>query len=496
MSSRESHISVRLALDPPLLAGLDVVQGDPSRRVGAMLDEAIGALGVPAKVHVGLVANDPPVPYQPIRLFVDGLRCPFPQTLISDAMALVDRTERIPSDRQLISSLQSEETDVDGERLADILGWVCREAVAGEPTVLVGDPGGGSDGASEEQVTERAPEPIEVRVEPEYLRSITLDEDAGEVFPFLRDGLFVELGLPLPPFRLVPDAALPERGFAFRVNATTGLPRVGPAPDTALVNDAPEKLPSGVAAQPTLNPATYQPGALVALDTQDLLEAHGLTTWDALGYLTLCLAATLRRRGHLLMTPAVAEGMLERLGSVFPALVSRARELVPPGALAPLLRQLLLDRVSVRDLRMILELLLRFETIGRSDDDGDCVTFVRRGLAHQIAFTAARGTGTVVVYLLGPEVERAVAEESSDRSPRGVSDDVAERLSAALREEVHYLPDFVQLPAILTQDGLREPVARILRREFPGLTVLGYGDVLPRYNVQPVARIGWAQSST
>jgi type III secretory pathway component EscV len=47
----------------------------------------------------------------------------------------------------------------------------------------------------------------------------------------------------------------------------------------------------------------------------------------------------------------------------------------------------------------------------------------------------------------------------------------------------------VRPPAVLTSDELRRPLRDLLRPQFPGVVVLGYGDLPPDFNVQPVARI-------
>jgi type III secretion protein V len=262
------------------------------------------------------------------------------------------------------------------------------------------------------------------------------------------------------------------------------LPRIGLAPGTILVNDTPENLaPLGVDAAPTLNPATAQPAAIASDEHKESLESAGLTTWNPIGFLILCLAAAVRQSAHALMTRDVADGLVGQLGSAFPALRAAADEHVPPDKLAPVLRELLLDGVSVRNLRRILELLIRYETVERANHRTDAVTFVCEGLADLIAFTLARGTSTVVVYLLDPEIENALAD--------GADETTAGRVSAAVRDELAFLPAMAQVPAILTHDESRRRLRDLLRPEFPRMRVLSYSELPPDYNVQPVARISW-----
>jgi len=185
--------------------------------------------------------------------------------------------------------------------------------------------------------------------------------------------------------------------------------------------------------------------------------------------------------------------MTESLGYAFPALGDAARVHAPPDALAPLLRELLLDGVPIRNMRRIVELVLRARTNGAAEQGGlDGVAFIRSGLADAITHKAARGTETVVVYLLDAELEEAIAAHRDGKAPTGPEEPLADRLCAAVQNELSYLPPTAQVPALLTQNDLRRPLRDLLRHDFPRMTILGNGDLPPDHNVQPVARITWA----
>jgi type III secretory pathway component EscV len=120
------------------------------------------------------------------------------------------------------------------------------------------------------------------------------------------------------------------------------------------------------------------------------------------------------------------------------------------------------------------------------------VALIRSGLADVIASKAARGTATVVVYLLDPAIEDAIAAHGDGTAPADGEEPLADRLCAAVRHELSYLPQLALRPAILTQEHLRRPLRELLRHELPRTTILSYGDLPPDFNVQPVARVTWA----
>ena len=316
---------------------------------------------------------------------------------------------------------------------------------------------------------------------------MTASEPNSELFPFLRNGIFDELGLPLPPLRFQADPSLNPGAFALRINAVRTAPRTGLPLDSLLVNDTHERLALlDIDAQPTLNPATRQPGAIVAGEPADVLETFGLTTWDPLQFITLAIAGEIRRSAHPLLTRDVAETLLEALAVWFPALVAQARRRVPTDLLATVLRELLRDQVPIRNPRRILELLLRQATLEPPADAAAAVAYVRSGLADVIGARVAGGTETVVVYMLDPQLDDVVAELAAALAR---DDRAAERVVAAVRTERAFLPPTAWVPALLTQPGLASPLRALLRPAFPDMRVIAYSDLPPNLNVQPVARL-------
>jgi flagellar biosynthesis component FlhA len=85
----------------------------------------------------------------------------------------------------------------------------------------------------------------------------------------------------------------------------------------------------------------------------------------------------------------------------------------------------------------------------------------------------------VVVYLLDPTFESQALSDPAETSV----------LRAAVAAELSHLPPTATSPAVLTLDSRRREVSHALRHRFPSTMVLGYGDLPPEWNIQPVARI-------
>lgn len=485
------------------------------RRVEDELSAVLRELGLDAVPAVEFRADRSPRRGQLISVEVAGRRCRLPRRTLPEALAYVEGTPLVAENLDaaaILDRLGGPDAAGTG-RLGELVGLVGRAAVSAQPDVLRPDDVVAPalalglavtdhhraavldvlpDGPIEALLGDLAARTISLIVEPEYFRALTLDGRGAELFPYMRDGLFVELGLKHPPLHVRQDPSLRHGGFAFGFNAVRSTPRIGLAPDTILVNDTAERLRlMGVEGVPTVNPATGQPAAVVAHEHQEMLEAAGLTVWDPLGYLILTAAAAIRRSAHMLMTTTAVDDMLKQLGKAFPALTDAARMAGLNDVLTLTLRELLGDGVSVRNLRRIVELLLRGEADRPQASAIDRVRLVRTGLGDQITRTLARNTETLVVYILAPEIDDAVAGRGRGVAAGWSDETVTEELCDAVYDELLHLPRTAQIPIVLTSGTLRGTIRARLRHEFPELAVVGYDEVPYGFNIQPVARISW-----
>ena len=340
------------------------------------------------------------------------------------------------------------------------------------------------------------PDVIEIQLPASLLREVTTGmgtEDAG-VFPFLREGLFEELGLELPKLRFVVNDSLRPRTFCCKVNHLATLPLRALAPGELLVNDTVDRLKlTGIDAIPTSNPASNQPGSILDIGRRDQVQATGLTTWNQIQHLILCLADHVRQKGYCLVHKTWVQARLRRLGSAFPALLAGVRAGWSDDEITAVVRGLIRDGLSVRNWREILDRLVTLD-IARQENVSplpssseyvreDPLAFVRIGLARQIAHTAARQTDTVVVYLLDVAIERLTIAPASPDAER------ADAILEAFEQEMAHLPPTAQRPHVLTVVEARRPLQKLLRSRFPRMSVIAHEELPPGINVQPVARI-------
>jgi type III secretion protein V len=266
----------------------------------------------------------------------------------------------------------------------------------------------------------------------------------------IREQLFAELGVPLPAPRLRVTESLPGRAFAVSLHEVP-----------ARVLEVPKDVPDREAA------------AFVMRHATDLLRARAA---DFLG-----LAETQR--------------LLDELEQLAPAVV---RNVVPKPVtltlLADILRRLVEEGVSIRDLRAILEGLATLAT--NEKDPLNLSEQLRAQMRRAITHRLTRGQHQLSVITLDPLIEDTV-RRAITRTPSGAFLTLAPAAGRDIVLSVKRAVNEAALPAnarviLLTQPDVRRFVKKMLDHEIPAVTVTSYAELLPEVALRPLAKANLA----
>nr|CAA6822892.1 MAG: Type III secretion protein V [uncultured Thiotrichaceae bacterium] len=184
-------------------------------------------------------------------------------------------------------------------------------------------------------------------------------------------------------------------------------------------------------------------------------------------------------------------GKLEQGG--YATLIQEAQRAVPNTRIVDILKRLLGEGVSIRDMRQILGTLIEH---GEAEKDNAALTeLVRIGMKRQLSYTLTNGTGRLPVYMLDPESEKLV-QGSVRQTPAGVhlslAPETSQLFSQTLRnlEKQHGNPATGEpRPVVLTSLDLRRHLRTHLISEFPHIPVLSLPELTANVAVQPVGEI-------
>jgi type III secretion protein V len=307
----------------------------------------------------------------------------------------------------------------------------------------------------------------------------------------IRTGLYYELGVVFPPIQVKGDSP-GEPGtytiWANEVPVVSGQIRL----DAVLVNDTAENISTfGFEGENTSNQTTGKPAAWMSRDQAERARAIGLQVWDTQDILLLHLTHFLKKNAKEFIGIQEVQLMVSGLKQHYPTLVE---ETIPKPVslqtLTEILRRLVEEEVSVRDLRAILQTLCDW---GRLEHDVLALTeHVRAGLKAKICYQISRGRPLLFIYRLDSDIEemfRNSIRQSAGGAYLSMDPTLTRQVIEAARAQIGDLPPGAQRPVIVTDGEIRRFVKRLLDFGIPDVTVLSYDQLTPQINLQPLGTI-------
>ncbi len=316
-------------------------------------------------------------------------------------------------------------------------------------------------------------------------------ESIEDMFIMMRDGLFYELGILLPQVKFIQDKSLDDNEFRVQINDLRFYPKCRILRNYFLVNDTVDRLALlNIEGKHILNPANDSECAIVKNENnnEELCMEAGLTTWKPEGFVVLSVSALVRKNAAVFMNKKIVEHMLMQLNLVFPDLIDAVKSRYSNDELTAILRGLLKEEISIRNLRTILEALLDSEHHKEKPlNIENTVDSIRIGLKRYITNKYTRSSNTLVTYLLEKELEELIL--SIDRNSLRVRNKNHDLLIKSLYAEYGKAPPTAQTPIILTTYEVRNYFRKLIAKEFPWVAVLSYQELSPDMNIQPIGKI-------
>ncbi|MBX3155922.1 MAG: FHIPEP family type III secretion protein [Deltaproteobacteria bacterium] len=287
----------------------------------------------------------------------------------------------------------------------------------------------------------------------------------------LRKQLALELGIIIPPVHIRDDLRM--RPGAYRI-LLSGVPLAEGEVHVhrVLAIDPTGSTLRSFAGEATTEPTFGLPAKWLLPSDRARAEAIGATVVDAPAVIATHLTEVLRRNGHELLGRREAQELLDIAGKHNGKVVE---ELIPHmmsmGAVMQVLRNLLREGVSVRDMRTILEALA--DHAGAMKNLDDLTEVVRQRLSRRLTRAQLSGDGALRPLVLDPRAE-ALLRDGTGRSARALTK-LTEEIAALARD----LAMRDEPPLLVVAPDLRRAVAGIAARHVPGLAVMSYREVDP-----------------
>jgi flagellar biosynthesis protein FlhA len=224
---------------------------------------------------------------------------------------------------------------------------------------------------------------------------------------------------------------------------------------------------------------------------QDQAQALGYTVVDASTVVATHVSQIIQDYASELLGHDETQQLLDKLKESSPKLVE---ELVPDklslAVVVKVLQNLLQEKVSIRDMRTILEVLT--EKAAATNEPAELTVYVRASLGRSIIQGIVGQDEELKVVTLDPSLEQILLQ-STQGAPEGqlaIEPSLAERLHKTLKEEAQKLEMTGQSAVLLVAPQIRAQLARLFRYSLPSLYILAYSEVPENRQISVVASIG------
>jgi flagellar biosynthesis protein FlhA len=293
-----------------------------------------------------------------------------------------------------------------------------------------------------------------------------------------------ETGIVVPPVRVADNLQLGPRSYSILVKGVE-VARGDLVPDRLMAIN-PGTATEPVEGSQTREPAFGLPAWWIPVAHRERATTAGYTVVDPTTALATHLSELIRTFLPDLLTRQQTKELVDRVGESSPKLVEELiPKLVSIGDVQRVLRQLLRERVPVRDLITILEAI---GDASVNTKDPEVITeAVRTAIGRTICRQYQNDRGDLPAISFAPALEAKLASSivrTEQGSVLAIEPAMAQTLATRLAEAI---ANAVAQPVLLCTPMLRPHLSRLLARALPNIGVISHNEVPPQLHVASVA---------
>ncbi len=303
----------------------------------------------------------------------------------------------------------------------------------------------------------------------------------------MRTHIATRFGMILPEIRLTDDPARPPGTYAIRIQGVEQA-RAALRADQMLALD-PTSHPNLPAGEDVKEPVYGAPARWIPADAQDDAALDGATLVAPAEVMATHLLEVVRKNLSRLLTMKSMRRLLDEMVNLSdPARCEANRKLldeiipdrVPPDMLHSVLRLLLAEQVSIRNLPLILEATAEARQMQGAQPETIC-EHVRQHLGFQLVANLQRDDGSLPLIQLAPEWEDTFStyqiDSDASRLDVALPPELFNALTEAVSDEVSKAGDQGLFPAIVTSTARRRFLRTVLSARNIANPVLSFEEI-------------------
>lgn len=297
-----------------------------------------------------------------------------------------------------------------------------------------------------------------------------------------------ELGIVVPPIHVRDNLELKPNEYKLLIKGIEVAKGEAVADRLMVLN--PEKVAIDIPGIPVKEPAFGLPGLWIKKADSERAQLSGLTVVDTATVIATHLTEAIKGNAYDLMGRQELQSMLDTVSRSHPKVVE---ELIPgtmpAGIVLRVLKNLLKEKVPIKNILTIFETLADF---GSMTKDPDILTeYVRQALMRTIS-TPYIQNNTISVLALDPTLDGMISssiQHTEHGSYLALDPEKSQRILMTLNKEVHNVGKQGIMPILLTSPVSRAYLKRLSERYMPDLVVLSHNEIPPDVTIKNLGMV-------
>lgn len=241
-----------------------------------------------------------------------------------------------------------------------------------------------------------------------------------------------------------------------------------------------------IAGTQTTEPVFGLPAVWIKATERENAQLNGYTVVDSTTIMATHISEIIKKHAHELVGRQELQQLLDNVAASFPKVVE---DLVPSllnlGTVLRVIKNLLKEQVSIRDMRSILETLADYG--GITKDPEMLTEFVRQNLGRYIVEQFKTEGDVLCLLTLDRNVEDVVADAvqlSEQGSYLAIEPGTAQKILGSIRTSMESFDRTGTPPVIIASPNIRRHVKKLTERFIPNLAVLSHNEIPPHIKIQ------------
>ncbi len=327
------------------------------------------------------------------------------------------------------------------------------------------------------------------------LISLVDETQGGDVFKRItniRRQLATEIGIILPPVRVRDNLQLEAEEYVVKIRSNE-IARNQLYPNLLLAMN-PGTAEGDIAGLKVTEPVFGLPATWISFAERENAEVMGYTVVESATVLTTHLTELLKRNSDKLLTRQDVRYLIDNLKNDFPALTDEvAADNLPVSIVQKVMQNLLKEGIPVRDLPIILESLLEYSKVTKNVDV--LTEYVRHNLSETIKKLFQDQNGVIHTIALSPQLESIMTNSLANNAQAitapslGLPAEAIQNINQSLSNSIDEVSLAGYMPIVICSAQIRPYFARMIRNQFPMISVISYTEIPPDTDIEVQATI-------